>query len=554
MALGFADVHNHQFAQHAFGGRMFWGAAYGEIQQALGWCTPAHGLGGAGDLVGNGVRTVNEQLPFPAALGHLVGGYPQFDGWPRWDSYTHQAVYEDWLKRAVDGGLRLIVMLAVNSEAMCGLPGFNRAPGRGCTDKEAVDLQLNEARKMQAHIDQKAGGPGNGWYRIVETPQEAQSVILQGKLAVVLGIEVDYLFEGYPGQPPTEESLRRSLDEYYRLGVRHIFPIHFADNAYGGCSYDKEFLQGDQNNRPKWPDGLTPMFEVPFYWLEVESAPQYSFSGGCRNTRGLTELGKTLIREAVARGMIIDVDHMSAKSRAQTLDICEEAGYPVNSGHTGFVEISNGDKRHEGNLLPEEVERIRRLGGMVSIIPHQGRIDQINTWRGSSTVVEHINGTSSNTAVQAYLYAASKMQGGPVGFGTDFNGFAGSPRPRFGPDSLAQLKLGAAPPTNPVQYPFIAAATGKTMNRSKVGDKMFDYNLDGLAHVGLLPDMIADFQAMGLTEEDLDPILHSAEGYVRMWEKAAGIPEQESDLLLILGGGGPTHSRAAADYDLLTII
>ena len=34
--------------------------------------------------------------------GHRVGGYPQYDGWPRWNSYTHQSMYEDWLdKQAV---------------------------------------------------------------------------------------------------------------------------------------------------------------------------------------------------------------------------------------------------------------------------------------------------------------------------------------------------------------------------------------------------------------------------------------------------------------------
>jgi hypothetical protein len=39
---------------------------------------------------------------YPGALlpGHNVGGWPQFDGWPRWDSVTHQMVHVDWLERA----------------------------------------------------------------------------------------------------------------------------------------------------------------------------------------------------------------------------------------------------------------------------------------------------------------------------------------------------------------------------------------------------------------------------------------------------------------------
>ena len=38
------------------------------------------------------------------------------------------------------------------------------------------------------------GGPGQGWFRIVTTPQQARDAVRAGKLAVVLGIEVDNLF------------------------------------------------------------------------------------------------------------------------------------------------------------------------------------------------------------------------------------------------------------------------------------------------------------------------------------------------------------------------
>ena len=50
-------------------------------------------------------------------VGHNTGGFPNFDGWPGWRDYTHQQVYVDWLRRAYDGGLRLMVMTAVNNSA-----------------------------------------------------------------------------------------------------------------------------------------------------------------------------------------------------------------------------------------------------------------------------------------------------------------------------------------------------------------------------------------------------------------------------------------------------
>jgi hypothetical protein len=109
---GFADIHNHQFAHLGFGGMAFHGRPFGDLSEALPCCdfgqgplgprTPIHGPGGLGDIVGNILKAAYGG----SVLGHKVAGNPQFDGWPRWDSVTHQAMYEDWLYRAVEGGLR----------------------------------------------------------------------------------------------------------------------------------------------------------------------------------------------------------------------------------------------------------------------------------------------------------------------------------------------------------------------------------------------------------------------------------------------------------------
>jgi hypothetical protein len=122
---GFADLHNHQFAYLSFG-LAFHGKAYGALDRALPECsTPVsipqwpikvspHGAGGTNDLLGQVVKAEysgGTGLPIPLlAGGHLVGGFPNFDGWPRWDSVSHQAVHQDWLKRALEGGLRLLVV------------------------------------------------------------------------------------------------------------------------------------------------------------------------------------------------------------------------------------------------------------------------------------------------------------------------------------------------------------------------------------------------------------------------------------------------------------
>src|SRR3546814_21002067 len=58
---------------------------------------------------------------------------------------------------------------------------------------ESAVGQIQFMRDMQDYIDAQEGGPGKGWFRIVETPAEARKVINDGKMAVVLGIEISHL-------------------------------------------------------------------------------------------------------------------------------------------------------------------------------------------------------------------------------------------------------------------------------------------------------------------------------------------------------------------------
>lgn len=531
---GFADMHNHQFANYAFGGRAFVGAAFGPIQDALPHCDygPNHGLltpdwlhgpGGVRDLLGTLIGLVGNT----GGIGHLVGGYPEFDGWPRWNSLSHQAVYQDWLFRAYEGGLRLLVVLAVNNQWVMdqqivnrmfhalGLPptfsAVDLAEGRTSDDMEAVDLQIRAARAMEAYIDSISGGPGQGWYRIVTSPQQARDVISMGKLAVVLGIEVDNLFGCDSSANITPAYVLQKLNYYYSLGVRHIFPIHFANNGFGGAGYQNVLTYDPSRDFPR---------AFPMTTQDARSEG-YEYRDGRRNTLGLTPLGTLLIKALMSKGMIIDIDHMSRAAFDDTLALAEAANYPVVSSHTGFIDISLGDKRHESNLTADQVERIRRVGGMVALILNQGNKKEIGTWVGlGQTTVPHTIGKTAETWAQAYLYACEKMQGGPVSFGTDFNGFISPTGPRFGSEGSPDGVNEQIGPSNRVVYPFTALTTGLLMGRSVVGRRTFDVNEDGLAHVGLLPDFIADLQAIGLSNADLASLLWSAEGYIQLWEKA----------------------------------
>ena len=48
----------------------------------------------------------------------------------------------------------------------------------------------------------------------------------------------------------------------------------------------------------------------------------------------------------------------------------------------------------------------------------------------------------------------------------------------------------------------------------------FDFNIDGLAHYGMVPDMLQDVKNVGMAGKPMQMLFNGAEAYIRMWEKA----------------------------------
>jgi microsomal dipeptidase-like Zn-dependent dipeptidase len=465
---GFADLHLHQFAEQGFGGRVLWGSASAE-DEGLRGCRPRHGPHGLFDLTGGISRIVLGAGNAAALLGHPTDGWPEFPGWPRWDDLTHQSVPLSGLRRAVEGGLRLAVVVATNNELLGRLTG-----GRGYQDMTAVDRQLAAARQFEA-------GPGRGWYRICHSAGQARETITAGRLAVVLGVEVDGVFLG---SRPAD--LEAQVSRYHALGVRHVFPIHLRDNAYGGAA----FALGLHWSRRHPPfSSVNPFPVLPVYRMDTSAGARggYDYRAGHTNRRGLSPLGSHLIRLLMSHHMMIDVDHMSAASRADTLRLAEEAGYPVVAGHTELLGAADPGYRSERLLTDDEVRRIGRLGGIVAPLLRQlSPPDGKGARAGFRTAYRHVLGL---------------LPGAPVAYGSDLNGFAGLPRPG---DAL--------------EYPFTPPA-GAPLRRSRLGERLFDLGADGVAHVGLVPDFLA---GLGLSAAENRPLLASALGYADAWARAGG--------------------------------
>jgi hypothetical protein len=239
---------------------------------------------------------------------------------------------------------------------------------------------------MERYIDAQAGGPGEGFFRIVRNPFQARKVINQGKLAVVQGMEVSEPFGcKLVNKQPTCDNAQIDgwLDRLQKLGVRQLEITNKFDNALTGVAGDGgetgtitstgnflttgSFFDLRECNDPAYHDHSPTAVNYPHnedliiangYEALVPggAAPVYPDGPVC-NTRGLTPLGEHAIRGIMKREMIFDPDHMSVVGRNQALNLVESRDY---SGIVSSHSWSTDD------ALP----RIYALGGMV--MPYAG--------------------------------------------------------------------------------------------------------------------------------------------------------------------------------------
>lgn len=491
---GIADVHTQVSGFLRLGGRAIHGDPFHRfgITHALADGADDHGPEGTLDLLGNLLR---EGVPVGS---HDTTGWPTFPEWPAHDTYTHQQSYHVWLQRMWMAGLRLMVTNAVADEQLCQV-----MPRRdhGCDEMDTVRMQLATLREMERYIDAQAGGPGRGFFRIVEDPSEARRVIEDGRLAVVLGIESSKLFGcgEYRGEPEcTREDVDRGIEEFHELGVRTVFPTHWFDNAYAGAGlFGQSELELNVLNRAETghyyrveacpEDGMGANLQSvgqhqagddPLSRLanqvQSEAVPTYPPGPHC-NAMGLTDLGEHLVRRLADRGMLIEVDHVGARAKARILDIAEECRHPVVSSHF----------HAGGTTSPPQFRRILATGGLAAPLnpPPEEVPDTVAR-------LEELAGDHPWFAVP---------------MSSDTGGLNTLPGP---------------PEDTTVTYPFSSIDGRVTFARQRTGDRVFDLNEDGVAHHGLYADWLEAVRLQPDSDRALDLLFRSAEAYLRMWERA----------------------------------
>jgi microsomal dipeptidase-like Zn-dependent dipeptidase len=425
-------------------------------------------------------------------------GAPDFTEWPTWGDVMHQKMWVDWIRRSYLGGLRVMVALATNNKTLGDMAA---GPGDFPTDdKSTADFQIAETKSfVNRHSD---------FMEIANSPADLERIVRANKLAVVLGIEVDNIGNFNKSKSLSNVEIRDEIDRLFNEGVRYIFPIHVLDNSFGGtAAYVDLFNYSNYRETGHWWDlgpadssidykfqaqGLFPIsigrigsgaelsaamaakIGIDFALAAPPTYPQC----GQKNKKSLSTLGEFAIKEMMRHGMLIDIDHMSELSQNKAISLAEAVGdgYPLNSGHSNLR--GPGSHATERNLTANQYAAIGRLHGMAGI------------------------GSCSNNAAQwigMYQGVLQSMGANACcGFGTDTDGVQPGMPPR---------------PGSTVHY-------DDSFPRSSLGTKSWDYNKDGVAHYGMLPDFLRDVGALPSGNLVTNNLMSGADYFLQTWKKS----------------------------------
>lgn len=644
---GYADLHVHPASHIGFGadangnGGIFWGkpglalnGAMATIGVDMPACNEDSHYGFDEDVVRKETRkAVIKNLDSITGWSHGSSGFPNFSKWPHSQSIIHQQMHVSAIRRAYDGGLRLMVASVTDNEMMANLwtkVGFNLLgnsvpPIDPDFDYKSASRQLDFIKKQVA--------ANSGWMQIVTSSAEARSAVKNNKLAVILSLEMDHL---------KPDQMLALIDKYK---IRHVIPVHLIDNAFGGCAVYSDIFNSASNyingsfykivNDAKLDQKLgVPMVlqsgdlgsivPKPVPWAIFQSLGYVQGNFGHRNAKGLNE---NLIKPLMKRGMLLDVAHMSQNSTEDMLKLAEQSKYPVMDSHTG---LRHGDEHghSERDLMRSHAQRIGKLGGVIGLgteglsserevlkakgspivrftgdkhdqtfllVPPAGAANKAiyrmritiktggDDLRGGNDNVDAIITLKNNTQIKFKNINQSKgwsgdqvntvslpisqpiafsdlkaltlhtAFGGGIGgdnwnvdevrltgmekdidtvgqfiaemndalslmgnkgvmFGTDMNGFAsqiwGSAQPVNYPVTVAG-KVGVPP----------AGFNPPALSRFVFGGKTYDFQKDGLAHFGMLPDLLQAMSQKANSNGALRSMYRGANDVIEMWEK-----------------------------------
>jgi hypothetical protein len=163
----------------------------------------------------------------------------------------HQLYQKDMIRRAYQGGLRLIGLDVIDSSTITS----TLDPGGTYDEWRTIRRTVWFTRRLVSCGDDPEFpevGPLCDIAAIAYSPAEVRKLVGQDKLAIVLGTETDEL--GHPREPevmddwnrPGEtDSIEKQIADLYELGIRKVTAIHALNNPLGGAGiFNDTYLTG----------------------------------------------------------------------------------------------------------------------------------------------------------------------------------------------------------------------------------------------------------------------------------------------------------------------
>ena len=493
-AGGLVEGHMHWMTYLYFGGNFHCGSPwhrYG-ITEALPDCAEIEGPQGSAAPFQNFFNFGNPAAP------HDTRQYPQMSQ-TRSSNLTWEGTYWRWIQRAWLSGLRVMVMGVNENRELCETQQNRKFD---CDEMNTVRRGFAAIKELQDYVDAQAGGPGRGFFQIVTNPIQARKVVNQGRMAVILEIEISEPFGCRNLEQPTcdRERVDRELEEMHDLGVRSSLLLNKFDNPLAGVRFDsgpvgQVINQFNRRSAGSYWSARTCTSDLTDNTIETGSPevnaaldrlldtlgvqggtlPTYPPAPHC-NTRGLTPMGKHLVKRMMELKMIVNPDHMSQAAVDDTLTLLEARDY-------------SGVISPHGWMDPGNWPRLWKLGGL-AFPGHSSAASYVDEWRD-------------------FRPRSTPFEFG-WGYGADLGGL--SQQPRVNEDDSGDIN-----------YPFKSYDGRVTFERQTTGERTFDYTKEGVAHYGLYPEWFEDLRRLGGQKMARD-MWDGAEAYLQMWERAAGVP------------------------------
>ena len=231
--------------------------------------------------------------------------------------------------------------------------------------------------------------------------------------------------------------------------------------------------------------------------------------------------GEELIDALVSRNMPIDLAHASERARKQIM-IRTPKDYGLYDSHTKFERLMRPDPGQKDYGTPV-LDREQEFLIMESILPEYTKHKVLVGLRPTSIDVYDAPGAkvpndcpgSAKSFAQLVQYADDS--GLPIAYGTDFNTGVAQLGPRMGPGRCWAARDDVEGHTERPVGSERAERKRRGANRVQPIDGT-DYYVDGVAHIGWLPELTEDLVFLGAP--GARKLRKSAEAYIQMWERA----------------------------------